>query len=280
MASAVSRRLSFVLMLGALLPGCVPIHDLAGRATDEWVRTYPLASGGEVRIVNTNGKIEIEGGDGTTVEVRAERIARGATDAAARDLLPRIVIKEDATPDRVSLETQRMNGIMIGVSFEVRYHVKAPKSAAVNVTNTNGQVVLTGLTGKITARTTNGGVRGDGLTGAVDARSTNGQVAIDLASVGADRVALHTTNGGIVLTLPDSAKADVTASVTNGGISVGDFQNLEIGEKSRRRLEGRLNGGGAPIELQTTNGGVRIRPRNTVADTDKTAEEGKDRRQR
>ena len=31
-----------------------------------------------MRIVNTNGKVEIEGVDGSTVEVRAERIARGA----------------------------------------------------------------------------------------------------------------------------------------------------------------------------------------------------------
>jgi putative adhesin len=276
MAIVLSRRL---LLLPAMvaLTGCVPIHDMVGRATDEWTRTYPLNAGGELRIANTNGKIEIEGTGGSTVEVRAERIARGATDAAARELLPRIVIKEDATPERVSLETERMNGIMIGVSFEVRYHVRVPKNATVNATNTNGQVVLTGLAGKVNARTTNGGVKGDALTGAVEARSTNGQVTIDMASIGSDRIALHTTNGGVVLTLPESAKADLSASVTNGGISVGEFQNIDVGEKSRRRFEAKLNGGGAPIELTTTNGGVRIRPRNSVADTDRNADERRDR---
>jgi len=280
MAVALSRRF---LLLPALLAltGCVPIHDMAGRATDEWTHTYPLSAGGEVRIANTNGRIDIEGTGGSTVEVRAERIARGATDGAARDLLPRITIKEDVSPERVSLETERMSGIMIGVSFEVRYHVKAPKNATITATNTNGQVVLTGLTGKVSARTTNGGVKGDGLTGDVEARSTNGQVAIDLASVGAsNHVTLHTTNGGVVLTLPESAKADLTASVTNGGISVGEFQGIDVTEKSRRRLEARLNGGGAPIELSTTNGGVRIRPRNSVEDTDKTDEGGKERKDR
>jgi DUF4097 and DUF4098 domain-containing protein YvlB len=252
------------------LAGCdVHLGDLSARATDEWTRSYPLKAGGEVRIVNTNGRIDVEGIDGSTVEVRAERIARGSTDAAARELLPRIVIKENATPERVSLETERISGIMIGAAFEVRYHVRAPKDAAVNVTNTNGQVVLTGLAGKVNAHTTNGGVKGDGLTGGVDARSTNGQVAIDLAGVGRDPVTLHTTNGGVTLTLPETAKADVSASVTNGGISVGEFQNFEVGEKSRRRLEAKLNGGGTPIELQTTNGGVRLRPRNSVPDTDR-----------
>jgi DUF4097 and DUF4098 domain-containing protein YvlB len=158
-----------------------------------------------------------------------------------------------------------MGGIMIGASFEVRYHVRAPKNAVVNVSNTNGQVTLTGLNGKVTARTTNGQVRGDTLTGSVDARTTNGGVNMDLSSIGKEPVKLHTTNGGVTLTLPESAKADISASVTNGGISVGDFQNLDVGEKTRRRFEAKLNGGGTAIELQTTNGGVRIRPRNGAA---------------
>jgi hypothetical protein len=262
--------LLLLVPLVAALGGCdVHLGNLAARATDEWTRSYPLKPGGEIRIVNTNGKIDVEGIDGSTVEVRAERIARAATDAAARDLLPRIVIKEDIAPDRVAIETDRISGIMIGAAYEVRYHVRAPKSASVDVRNTNGQVELTGLAGRVTAHTTNGGVKGDGLRGAVEARSTNGQVAIDLGAIGSDRIALQTTNGGVVLTLPESAKADLSATVTNGAISVGDFQGLDVAEKSRRRLEAKLNGGGAAIELRTTNGSVRIRPRNSVADTDK-----------
>src|SRR3954464_4087755 len=164
----VSRRVAVVVLpLALVLGGCdVSLGNLSARATDEWTHTYQLTAGGEVRIVNTNGRIEVEGVDGATVEVRAERIARGATDAAARELLPRIIIKEDATPDRVSVRTERMGGIMIGASFEVRYHVRAPKNAVVTVSNTNGQVTLTGLNGKVTAHTTNGQVRGDTLTGA------------------------------------------------------------------------------------------------------------------
>jgi hypothetical protein len=265
MNAALRNRLMFLPVV-ALLAGCdLHVGDLSARATDEWTHTYPLTPGGEIAIDNTNGKIEVEGTDAATVEVRAERIAKGATDAAARELLPRIVIKEDATPDRVSVRTERMGGIMIGASFEVRYHVRAPKNAVVNVSNTNGQVTLTGLNGKVTAHTTNGQVRGDTLTGPVEARTTNGGVNMDLSSIGKEPVRLHTTNGGVTLTLPESAKADISASVTNGGISVGDFQNLDVGEKTRRRFEAKLNGGGTSIELQTTNGGVRIRPRNSAA---------------
>jgi len=273
MESCVSRRPTGVwsaLLLPAafVLAGCdLSLGHLTARATDEWTRSYPLQAGGEVRIVNTNGKIDIEGTDGSTVEVRAERIARGATDAAARELLPRIVIKEDIRPDRVSLETERMSGIMIGAAFEVRYHVRAPKKAVVNITNTNGQVALAALDGKVKAQTTNGGVNGRGLSGGVDARSTNGGVTIDMAAVGPDSITLRTTNGGVTLTLPDRAKANLTASCTNGGINVSALENLEISEQSRRRVEGRLNGGGTTIEVRTTNGGIRVRPRNSAEST-------------
>jgi hypothetical protein len=274
---AMSRRFAvFVLPLAVALAGCdVSLGNLSARATEEWTHTYPLTAGGEIRIINTNGRIDIEGVDGTTLEVRAERIARGATDAAARELLPRIVIKENVAPDRVSLETERMNGIMIGAGFEVRYHVRAPKNALVNVTNTNGQVSVVGISGKVVAHTTNGGVKGTALTGGVDARSTNGGVSVDMASVGPERISLETTNGGVTLMLPEQAKATVSASCTNGGISVGSLDNFEVSEKSRRHLEGRLNGGGTEIELQTTNGGIRLRSRDTIntrTDTDTKAE--------
>ena len=274
---AMSRRLAvFVLPLAVTLAGCdVSLGNLSARATEEWTHTYPLTAGGEVRIVNTNGRIDIEGVDGATLEVRAERIAKGATDSAARELLPRIVIREDVKPDRVTLETERMSGIMIGAGFEVRYHVRAPKNTLVNVTNTNGQVVVGGIGGKVVAHTTNGGVKGTALTGGVDARSTNGGVSIEMASVGPDRISLETTNGGVTLMLPENAKATVSASCTNGGISVGSLDNFEVSEKSRRHLEGRLNGGGTEIELQTTNGGIRLRSRDTIntrTDTDAKAE--------
>ena len=273
MAIALSRRVAvLVLPLALVLAGCdVHLGNLTARATEEWTHTYPLTAGGEIRINNTNGRIDVEGVDGTSVEVRAERIAKGATESAAKELLPRIVIKEDVKPDRITLETERMSGIMIGAGFEVRYHVKAPKNAVVNLTNTNGAVSINAMSGKVVAHTTNGSVKGTNLAGGVVGETTNGSVSIDMASIGPERIALETTNGAVTLSLPEKAKATVSASVTNGGITVGSLDNFDVTEKSRRHLEGKLNGGGTAVELHTTNGGVRLKSRdtlNTRTDTD------------
>ena len=73
---AVSRRLAvFALPLAVVLAGCdVSLGNLQARATGEWTHSYPLTAGGEIRIVNTNGRIEVEGVDGSMVEIRAERM--------------------------------------------------------------------------------------------------------------------------------------------------------------------------------------------------------------
>ena len=63
------------------------------------------------------------------------------------------------------------------------------------------------------------------------------------------------------MSLPDNAKVDVSASWTNGGINVAPDLNVEVTARSRRRFEGRMNGGGTAIELATTNGGIRLRSR-------------------
>jgi len=275
--SMLRRRLltrALALALPVAFYGCVGMHGFEASATEEWTRSYPLASTGELRIENANGRIDIEPSGGATVDIRAEKIAKAATDEAAKELLPRITISEDAKPERVSIATAKMSGIMIGAGFEVRYHVRAPKTATLTIRQSNGSITITGWTGDVSAHDTNGSVVGKDMSGGVDASAVNGAVNIDMASVGSHRIALETTNGGVTLALPDEAKADVEATVTNGGISVNGVK-IEVVEQSRRRLQGRMNGGGTAVALKTVNGGVRIRSRAMAEETGKSDGSGK-----
>src|SRR5438093_11572901 len=79
-----------LLSAALLLAGCdMSIGHLTGRATDEWTHRYPLSSGGEIRIVNTNGKLEVEPPAGPEVQILPERIARAAPEPGAPDRRPR-----------------------------------------------------------------------------------------------------------------------------------------------------------------------------------------------
>src|SRR5438128_1406301 len=123
-------RAAAILPLVAMLGGCeMALHDLRGSASDSSTKSYPLAEGGIVEIDNVNGKIDLQGTDTPTVEITTERIAKAATDEGARQLLPNIKIEESASPDHITIKTGNVSGVLIGASYEVRYTIRAPRSA-------------------------------------------------------------------------------------------------------------------------------------------------------
>lgn len=244
--------------------GCdIVTADLRSEESAEWSKTYTLDAAGTVEIGNVNGKISVEPSQGNTVEVRAIKKARGATPEAAKAALERATIVEDVTSSRVKIDTKiaRMEGIVFnGGNLQVEYRVKVPASAEVKFTTVNGGVEVSGLKGRITAETTNGGVTTRDVTGQLQASTTNGGLDIDLARFPDGGVKLECVNGGIKVRLPRDAKANISASIVNGGIDAGDL-TIEGGESSRRHLEGRLNGGGARLQIQGTNGGIKLTAR-------------------
>jgi len=242
----------------------IAMADFKQKETAEWRKTYDLQPGGRLEISNVNGKIDVEPATGNSVEVVAEKSARAASVEAAKAALERIEIQETVSPTNVRIETKLPRsggGLFNGSNSQVHYMVKVPVSLDVRFSTVNGGIELTGLKGRITAETTNGGVKAHGVSGAIDASTTNGGVEVELAQVAESGVKLGCTNGGIELKLPSDAKATISARITNGGINT-DGVNIEtVGEASRRRLEGRMNGGGPRIDLEGTNGGIRIASR-------------------
>ena len=231
------------------------------RAADEWVHTYPLTAAGELQITNTNGAIDIEGTAASRVEIRAERIAHATTDAAARDLLTHINIRGETASGNVTIQTERISGVMIGASVEVIYHVRAPASATIRARTANGQVTVTATTGRVIVSAVNGDIVGHSLAGSIDLRTVNKSVTIDVAKVGSDPIDLRATNGTIQLGLPADTNANLSAMCSNGTIEVTGLAFQTLGEQTRRRVRGRINAGGTPIELTANNGNIRVHER-------------------
>jgi hypothetical protein len=254
--------LAWAALLSVPLAGC-QMHrgSLQGRAADEWTRTYTLSPGGELQIVGGVGVIDVQGGTGATVDVRAERVVKAASNDAAAPLVSRVRISEDIAPEKIVLRTEGLGGILIGVDVEVNFHVTVPASTRLRLRTAGGDISLTNLDGVVVASTTNGNLVGKALRGGVDARSTNGSVTMDLAAISRDPVDLRAVNGSITLTVPRDANANIEANATNGALDTADLPIELTGEQTRRRARGRLNDGGTPVELTVTNGDIHIRPR-------------------
>jgi hypothetical protein len=263
---AIRTRAAALLFAPLLLPaasGCdVVTADLKHSETAEWRKTYELAPGGRVEINNVNGKIVVEPSTGRSVEVVAVKTARAASSEGAKQALERVEIEDQSTSEavRVSTKYPRAGGWMTRGGVNVTYTVHVPAAAEVRFTTVNGGVELTGLGGRITAETTNGGIVARNVSGAIEASTTNGGVDVDLASVAEGGAKLECTNGGIKLRISPDARASISASITNGGIDTGSLR-LETTESSRRRLVGRLNGGGPSIRIEGTNGGIVLNAR-------------------
>ena len=83
-----------------------------------------------------------------------------------------------------------------------------------------------------------------------------------------------TTNGGVNIIMPSDYSANVETGTVNGGYT-SDIPALAIATEDvkgdyykprNKRIQTNINGGGAPIKVTTTNGGVRI---SSIEDNDK-----------
>jgi hypothetical protein len=271
-------RLPFlpVLLLSGLLgAGCdiqtsadgnFDIDFASGKATDTWSRTYTVEQGGRFELINVNGRITADSTDGTDVIVEGRRTAKGRSDEAAKEMLAKLEIREEVGGSTVRVESRppRMSGFG---GHEIEWTVKVPKGIVVDFRTTNGGVRLNGLSGEIHAKTTNGGVKGVNLVvDALEASVVNGGVEIELGAPldSSDSVELTTVNGGVQFSLPSESKATIAARAVNGGVRAADELNVtreddgESEREQRRRLNGTMNGGGAKVNVNTTNGGVRL----------------------
>lgn len=260
-------RAAVLLTAATLAAGCeVKAGDgdfsfefAAGKAADTWTRSYELSPGGRLEIINVNGQIHAEATTGPTVEVTAERSASAASDDDARRLLEAVQMREEVGAGRVRIETVAPT-LKLG-GHKVMYRVRVPAGVHVDLRTVNGGVRLDNVGGEVRASSTNGGVKGT-LSGAslIDARTTNG--GVELAVTGPlsedGEVRLSSVNGGVRLSVPAATRAAVSARCVNGRVTVNDLELSADGEQTRRRVAGTLNGGGARIDLQTTNGGVTI----------------------
>jgi len=236
----------------------------SGKAQDTWTRTYTLADKGRLELINVNGRITAEAATDDKVTLEGRRTAKGSTDEVAKEMLAKLEIREEVSGDRVRVESRppRLSGFN---GHEIEWTIKVPKGVVVDLRTVNGGVRINGLQGEVHAKTTNGGVKGSNVSANIlEASSVNGGIDIELGGAldANGTIDIETVNGGVSLGLASESKATIVARAVNGGVRVDglDIQKQEQSNSSdsKRRLEGTLNGGGAKVNISTTNGGIRI----------------------
>ena len=148
----------------------------------------------------------------------------------------------------------------------------------IDVITSNGTIEISDSYGPVQLATTNGNIKADNVHGTFQGRTSNGNIEARLFEVPAGSpVKANTSNGRVDLTL-DVLKTDIRAATSNGSISVhlpanlnarinattsnstvsSDFE-VKSGSSTKRHLDGVVGTGGPAIELNTSNGDIRLR---------------------
>ncbi|HEV7923672.1 MAG TPA: DUF4097 family beta strand repeat-containing protein [Thermoanaerobaculia bacterium] len=238
----------------------------AGTLREPMDRTMDLRPGGEISLVNVNGKITITSWDQPRVRLQAEKYVESRDDEAAEKAMQELRIEVKATAKGISIETRQPNrgagGLLEAlfgdnINMGVRYELTVPRSVNLNVENTNGSVHVSELSGRLDLETTNGRIEVARCSGSVNAGTTNGAIHAELLQVASGAsMHLETTNGGISLAIPSNLGASIEAGTTNGSVTTDVPITTTRFEK--HSLRGTMNGGGPSIRLSTTNGSIKI----------------------
>lgn len=231
-------------------------------------RTFDVRAGANVVLDNVNGRITVTSWDQPRVRVIAKKEVDGDRDQLKKalqelrvEMQPRdggLVITTHYPKDQQGIASifDWLSGDHIDAN--VRYDITVPRTMNLDVSNTNGGIVLSDVTGTHELDTTNGKIEVSRCAGSLDASTTNGSIHAELLRVNKGQpMRFETTNGRIEVAVPANAAADIDASTTNGSIS----SDLPVAttRTSSNSLRGTINGGGTSMRLRTTNGGIIIR---------------------
>ncbi len=232
------------------------------RVSFKEVREMTLPGSGSLRVDGgKNGGVSVKGENRSDILVKACVNTWAQTDEAARAIAGRIKI---ATSPEVRAEADGDS------DYSVSYEIRVPQSTNLKLNAHNGGISINSVDGMLEFETMNGGVNLQDVAGDVIGKTTNGGVNVKLSgsSWKGNGLNVTTSNGGVNLTLPSNYAANIETGTVNGGFK-SDIPSLSItteevkrgewpGHKREKRISTSLNGGGAPVKVITTNGGIRI----------------------
>lgn len=224
------------------------------------LREMTIPAGGALDVdAGKNGGISIKGENRSDILVRACVQAWGQTIDAAKAAVANVAI---TTAGSIRAQGSEES------NYSVSYQILVPRSTDLMLKAHNGGISINSVRGNIQFETLNGGVSLADLSGEVKGRTTNGGLNVALAGKSWEGAGMdvQTSNGGVNLRVPENYAANFEAGTVNGGFN-SDIAELNVttedirggwGNRSKQ-IRTAINGGGAPIRVATTNGGIRIK---------------------
>ncbi len=234
-------------------------------------RTYTLAAGGSISVANVSGDTEVKGYDGDKIIIVGIKQGRDAD---------KIDVEDRSTEREINVRAD-YNRCRMNCNASVRFEVQVPRNVRYTfnkITTASGDLIVTNVTGDVTATTASGDVRVEGvtgnvqaetasgdvevinITGAANAKTASGDVEVAITRLeGAGDLKFSSASGDVDVQLPASLDADVELSTISGDVRT-DFP-LEVTKPQYgpgAKASGRLGNGTRRVEISTVSGDVKL----------------------
>lgn len=224
--------------------GNINISDLMGKQemktsdgniTSRGVKGNMIArtSDGNIDVSDTKGNIELITSDGNLDVKKVKGSVNGRTsdgNAVADNIQGDVVM---ATSDGNAQANNVRGGLQL--------------------TSSDGDIRATDSNGNTKLKTSDGNVSFSDMGGSLSAVTSDGDIRGNMVSL-KDNLYVKTTDGNIEVTVPDNIGLDLAIR----GQRIHTKLNQFDGESKDRSVNGKINGGGIPIELTSSDGSVSL----------------------
>jgi len=127
-----------------------------------------------------------------------------------------------------------------------------------------GPVKVSNFRGPAKVETSGGGITLENVAGKIYGETSGGAIHARLVAPLPGPVKLSTSGGGITVTVPADAAFDLDAATSAGSVN-SELPVTVTGKIRHDHLRGPVNGGGTPVTLRTSGGGIHIVKGDSVA---------------
>lgn len=121
-----------------------------------------------------------------------------------------------------------------------------------------GGVTVKDFRGPAHVATSGGGINLENVVGSINGSTSGGSINARFSTPLTDEVKLETSGGGVTLRVPEASAFNLDASTSGGDVST-DLPITVVGKLTRGHLSGTVNGGGKPVFLRSSGGGIHVK---------------------
>ena len=249
------------------------VAGVAAHAESDWQKSYPLNGHPSLWLSSSDSSLEVRScGSCASVQVRVVWNDSKPGDYSIAESQSgnhvNFVLKEKPgfkahfgfgshrgpqvfvdTPQKTDVEMHTSDGSMSVADIQGVFVLQA----------SDGSIRMHNITGTLAAHTSDGSAKIDGNFSAIELHSSDGSMDLTLNSGSRLSKASHisSSDGAIRLQLPANLKADLDLAASDGSIDC-KLPLSSNGDASKHHIRGQLNGGGALLEIRSSDGSIHV----------------------